>query len=171
VAVTREVAFFRNLNLGQRRSPSRDQLLAAMSDAGAADAQSFQVNGTVVFAADDPQAVADEAARLLVPVSGWDDVVLVRPLDWLASLRLEEVEGNAEVTFFDGPADFPGQLPWEAPRGEVTVLDASPRHAVVLNHREHRSNGTPVVEALLGVPATSRGVPTLLRLLDRHDRG
>ena len=48
------------------------------------------------------------------------------------------------------------------------MLDASSRHALVLNHRERRSNGTPVLEELLGVPATSRGVPTLLRLLDRH---
>lgn len=167
----RSVAFFRNLNLGQRRSPSRDQLLTAMSDAGAVEAASFQVNGTVVFTADDPQGVADEAGRLLVPVSGWDDVVLVRPLAWLASLRLEEVEGNAELTLFDGPDDFPEQLPWDAPRGEVTVLDASGAHAVVLNHRERRSGGAPVVERLLGVPATSRGIPTLLRLLDRHDRG
>jgi hypothetical protein len=122
----------------------------------------------MVFSADAPQEVADEAASRLVEVCGWDDVVLVRPLAWLAGLGLEEVAGNAEVTVYDGPAEFPEPLPWEPPHGEVTVVSADARHAVVVNHRERRSNGTPVIERRLGVPATSRGIPTLLRLLARH---
>jgi hypothetical protein len=168
LVVVRAVAFFRNLNLGQHGSPTRAQLLAAMESAGACEAASFQVNGTVVLTAEDPQAVADEAAARLTGACGYADVVLVRPLDWLAALGLEEVTGNAEVTLFDGPAVFPEPLPWVPERGDVTVLSADGRHAVVLNHRERRSNGTPVIERRLGVRATSRGIPTLLRLLARH---
>jgi len=49
--VTRSVAFFRNLNLGQRRShsPMRPELLDALERAGAQDPINFQVNGTVIF--------------------------------------------------------------------------------------------------------------------------
>ena len=56
--VSRSVAFFRNLNLGQRRShsPTRPELLDALERAGAYDATNFQVNGTVIFRSDaDPQ--------------------------------------------------------------------------------------------------------------------
>lgn len=47
------------------------------------------------------------------------------------------------------------------------MLRADGRHAVVHNHEERRSYGTRVVEQRLGVPATSRGAGTVLRLLAR----
>ena len=65
------VAFFRNLNLGQRRShsPTRPELLDAFERAGATSAVNFQVNGTIVFETmGDAQALADETVRLLTPV-------------------------------------------------------------------------------------------------------
>lgn len=114
---TSSVAFFRNLNLGQRRShsPTRPELLAAFARAGATDPTSFQVNGTVVFeSATDPQALAERVVQLLGPVCGYDDAVLVRP----------------------GP----------------------------VGARTRTSGATWVLERLLGVPVTSRGVPTMVRL-------
>jgi uncharacterized protein (DUF1697 family) len=87
--VSSSVAFFRNLNLGQRRSrsPTRPELLEAFERAGAATATSFQVNGTVIFGTDQkPQALAEETVRLLTPVCGYDDVVLVRPVSWVLEL-------------------------------------------------------------------------------------
>ena len=45
------VAFFRNLNVGQRRSPTRDQLLDAFTAERAVDVLSHQSNGTVAFSA------------------------------------------------------------------------------------------------------------------------
>ncbi|WP_236666526.1 hypothetical protein [Nocardioides baculatus] len=47
------------------------------------------------------------------------------------------------------------------------MLAADHLHAIVLNHVERRSNGTPVIEWRLGVRATSRGVGTVQRLLAR----
>jgi hypothetical protein len=163
------VAFFRNLNLGQRRShsPTRLQLLDAFERAGATTATSFQVNGTIVFETDqDPQALADEVVRLLTPVCGYDDIVCVRPVDRLRELDLEDVPANAEVSFFDGPDPFPEPLPWDAPpRGGLTVVQADGRHAISVNDLERTSGATWVLETLLGVPVTSRGVPTMRRLL------
>ena len=162
------VAFFRNLNLGQPRSPSRAQLLEAFAAEGARDVLSHQSNGTVAFDCDaDPQAVADAVAARLGPVCGYADVVPVRSLDRLLDLDLGALPDGCELTVFDGPAAFPEVLPWSTPGGEVTILSAGADHAVVLNHQERRSHGTRVVERLLGVPATSRGVGTVLRLLAR----
>ena len=164
------VAFFRNLNLGQRRSPSRADLLAAFAAEGVIDALSHQVNGTVAFTPPDGRAaqeVADAVVDRLEPVSEWSDVVLVRSVEWLESLDVDELPDGCELTLMDGPEPFPEVVPWDPGRGEATVLRADGCHAIVLNHRERRSSGTPVIERRLGVPATSRGIGTVQRLLVR----
>lgn len=165
------VAFFRNLNLGQRRSrsPTRPELLDAFTRAGATNPASFQVNGTVIFeaAGADPQALANRAVELLTPVCGYDDVVVVRPVDWVLALGLEDIPENAEVSLFDGPDRFPETLPWVAPKGGLTVVRADALHAVSVNDLERTGGGTAVLEKRLGVPVTSRGVPTMRRLQAR----
>jgi hypothetical protein len=164
------VAFFRNLNLGQRRSrsPTRPELLDAFTRAGATDPTSFQVNGTVIFGADaDPRALANRAVELLTPVCGYDDLVVVRPVDWVLALGLEGIPENAEVSLFDGPDRFPESLPWVAPKGGLTVVRADALHAVSVNDIERTGGGTAVLEKRLGVAVTSRGVPTMRRLQAR----
>jgi hypothetical protein len=162
------VALFRNLNLGQPRSPSRAELVAAFEAEGATDVLSHQSNGTVAFAAEgDPQLLADAVVARLGLVCAYDDVVLVRAVDWLRDLHLHDLPDGCELTVFDGPSPFPQALPWSPDGQEVTVLRADHLHAVVLNPRERRSRGTPVVEARLGVLATSQGAGTVLRLLAR----
>jgi hypothetical protein len=163
------VAFFRNLNLGQPGSPSRGVLLATFAAAGATDVLSHQSNGTVAFSAPadgDPVCLSRTVADRLGPTCAYADVVLVRSLAWLRGLQLEGLPDGCEVTLFDGSAPFPEPLPW-SPTPEVTVLSADRLHAIVHNHVARRSFGTRVVETRLGVRATSRGVGTVLRLLDR----
>jgi hypothetical protein len=167
--VSRSVAFFRNLNLGQRRShsPTRPELLDAFQRAGATSATNFQVNGTIVFEHDgDAQALADDAVRLLTPVCGYDDAVIVRPVPWILDLELE-TGAQAEVSLFDGPDPFPEPLPWEVPGAGLTVVRADALHAVSLNDIERTSGATWALERRLGMPVTSRGVPTMLRLQAR----
>jgi len=74
----RHVAFFRNLNLGQRRSPTRDQLMAAFAAAHATEVSPFQVNGTVVFRATEATRVVELVRSSLARETGWDDVAPVR---------------------------------------------------------------------------------------------
>ncbi len=167
--MTGSVAFFRNLNLGQRRShsPTRPELLDAFERAGATDASNFQVNGTIIFdAAGDPQTLADAVVRLLTPVCGYDDAVIVRPVPWVLDLELD-VGPLAEVSFFDGPDPFPEPLPWEVPDAGLTVVRADPLHAVSLDDADHTSGATWALERRLGVPVTSRGVGTMTRLQAR----
>jgi hypothetical protein len=164
------VAFFRNLNLGQRRSPSRDQLLAAFAALGAGDVLSHQSNGTVAFAAPgDPQVLADAVTARVEVVCEWSDVALVRSVDWLRGLDPAGFPDGCELTLYDGPDQFPETLPFFHERAAATILVADRRHAIVQNHVDRRSNGTPLLEKLLGVPATSRGLATVERLLTRLD--
>ena len=168
--MTRHVAFFRNLNLGQRRShsPTRPELLDAFARAGAAGATNFQVNGTIIFEADSKQAqaIADQAVRELTPVCGYDDAVIVRRAEWILALELD-TGPRAEVSFFHGPDPFPEELPWQAPGAGLVVVRADALHAVALNDAERSTGATWALERRLGMPVTSRGVPTVERLKTR----
>ena len=165
----RHVAFFRNLNLGQKGSPTKAQLLEAFADAGATGVESIQVNGTVVFNTTSPAHTRDRARAWLIRHTAWSDVAPVRSRAWLVGLatRLREVEGNAEVAFFDSRRDFPEPLPWRPDTGRLTVVAADRRHAIAVNDEERRSFATPTLERLLGVPVTSRGAGTVIRLAER----
>ena len=55
----------------------------------------------------------------------------------------------------------------EATRRRCRIVDAGEGWAMSVNERDRESNATPVVERIVGTPATSRGLPTLLRLLER----
>ncbi len=164
------VAFFRNLNLGQARShsPTSGQLLAAFAAAGAGTAMNVQTNGTVIFRHTGGTPLAREVVRLLGPVCGYADAVVVRSARWCLELdqRLTRLDAG-EVRLFDGRADLGLPLPWEGPDGLVLVaLDR--RHAVTqaMPGREPK-NANPVVTGLVGVPVTVRGIPTMRRLAVR----
>ena len=163
------MAFFRNLNLGQPRSPSREQLVEAFETAGAKEVASYRSNGTVVFDSPAPARTAREVVRALEPVCGYRDVVVVRRARWLLE-RAEawrEAGDGAEVTLFDARTDFPEALPWRPPYAALTVVAADRAHALCVNHVPRTSVGTPVIERLLGVRATSRSTGTMLGAVDR----
>ena len=162
------VAFFRNLNLGQRGSPTRAQLLEAFEVAGATDVISVRSNGTVAFRSTAPVHTRDLVCSRLIEHTDWCDVAPVREATWVLELgeRLAAVGGNGEVAFFDRRPEFPEPLPWRPEGGRVTVVAADRLHAVAVNDVARTSYATPVLERLLGVPVTSRGADTVLRVAD-----
>ena len=179
VAALRElhVALLRSVNVGQRGHPSADDLLSAFAAAGAPDALSFQSNGTIVFTARAAEAdgVAQDAVAALARAAGHEREVFTASL---ASLRpLVDEHGSApdarrrELTLHGGPALEPDSVALlEAERrAHCTMLDSAPGWVVTLNLRDRQSNGTPLVEHVLGIPATSRGLPTLVRLFEKLD--
>jgi hypothetical protein len=91
---------------------------------------------------------------------------MVRAVDWVLGLDLGE-EARAEVSLFDGPDPFPEPLPWDVPDAGLQVVRADAVHAVSLNHVERTSGATWALERRLGIPVTSRGVPTMRRLQAR----
>jgi hypothetical protein len=164
----RHVAFFRNLNHGQRGSPTRDQLLAAFAAAHATEVTPYQVNGTVIFRASEPTRVVD-LVRATLADAGWSDIAPVRRASWVRALvdQVQDVGDNAEVSSYDSPRDFPEPLPWRPARGRVTVVQADRLHAVSMNDEARTSYAGPALEALLGIKVTSRALSTMRRLAER----
>ncbi len=168
----RQVAFFRNLNLGQARSksPTSAQLLSAFRAAGAEQATNFQVNGTVVFDSAQPDPVVVAVRRVLSDLTGYADAAVVRDAAWLVALgrRLDPGLPGGEVALFDAWEVPPLELPWVDPSGALTVLEFDGLHAVTSWTSVASGSGSnPVLTRMLGVPVTCRGVPTMIRLAAR----
>ena len=164
------IAFFRNLNQGQRGSPATSDLVEAFRAAGAQDITAVGSNGTVLFSSDDPDAVAERVAGQLLP---WHDQVVVRETEWLAGVLGSvdrDLDAVTEVTMFEAGQLLEISVPHPATGSTITRV--GPGFAVVVNHRQRQSNGTPAVERLGGRPATSRSVTTLRRVLrTAHENG
>ena len=165
----RRVAFVRNLNQGQRGQPSSSDLLAAFHDAGCLDPTTFRSNGTVVF---DGEVSAGDVEDALAARTGAGRDVFVVGLDRIGAVVA--VHGGAldagrrELTLH-APVTLrldEGAVR-EAARRRCRILQVGPGWAVTVNDRDHESNATPVVERLTGAPASSRGIPTLARLVER----
>jgi uncharacterized protein (DUF1697 family) len=169
----RHIAFLRNVNQGQRGHPSTADIIAAFADAGAHGAVAFQANGTIVFASDDPQTLVDDATAALAARSGVEREGFWMPLPDLAAIvEAHAVEPHAarrEFTLHGGGTldrDDPEVVRVAAHR-RVSIVDAGDGWIMSVNERDHDSNATPVAERLTGTPATSRGLATLVRLIDR----
>ncbi len=163
------VAFFRNLNLGQPRSPRREELVDAFESAGAHAVASYRSNGTVLFESGAPVRTARLVVERLAAVCGYRDVVVVRRERWMRehAEAWSAAGDGAEVTLFDARIDFPEPLPWRPSFAKVTVVAADRTFALCVNHVPRTSVGTPVIERLLGIPATSRSTGTMLGVVDR----
>lgn len=163
----RSVAFFRNLNLGHRRSPVRPQLIEAFLSSGATDAVSFQTNGTVVFTAEDPRATA-RAARDALAVVGYTDPVMVCTLTTVTTVAaFPDDPGFAEccVSFFD-PLEPVPDIPRTSTNGLAEILLVGKDHAVSGVRRVEGRMGDPNghLEKSLGAPVTTRTLGTIRRL-------
>src|SRR4051812_17915980 len=137
------VAFFRNLNQGQRGSPSSSQLLEAFDLAGAPGATPFQGNGTVVFDALDPGACTLAVAAALAAVSSWSDTAFVRRANWLTAfmddMRLDDAAvRRSELSLFDERVTLDGLLPIRGTR--CVVISGRAGFAVTENERDNESN-------------------------------
>lgn len=168
----RRVAFVRNLNQGQRGHVSTSDLLTAFVDAGGRDITPFQSNGTVVFSGD--AALAADAMSALAARTGVAREVFALGLDELADIvdaHGHEIDtARRELTLH-----IPTRLAYnehtadEAARRRCEILQCGLGWTVVRNERDRESNATPVIERLTGAPATSRGLPTLVRLDERME--
>ena len=174
----KRVAFFRNVNLGQGRSPTKPQLEAAFLAAGAALPQSFQTNGTVVFVADDAraaEAIVGRACALLREMTGLSEPAYVVDLPHLAALVENDPfagidrEGvfDFSATFLPSAALAKLRAPLASPRGDLEIVRVTEYVALSVSRRVGVSigNATLFLEKMLGVPATTRGWGTITRLV------
>jgi uncharacterized protein (DUF1697 family) len=170
----RHVAFVRNLNQGQRGQVTTADLVEAFEEAGCHDPAPFQSNGTVVFDGDADSA--QDAALVLAARAGVAREIFTLTLDEVGAIVTDHAPApdaaRRELTLHAGkqiPVDTAAQA--EAGRRRCVLLDAGEGCTVALNERDRESNATPVLERLTGAPATSRGILTLERLIERFSRG
>ncbi|WP_189825517.1 DUF1697 domain-containing protein [Streptomyces finlayi] len=172
------VVFYRNLNLGHRNSPDRATLEGALTEAGARQVRSFQTNGTVLFTADDPTGVVEQAAARLRTAAGFTEPGMVRDLAELAAIMGElpfsaydtgDPTRRPTLTFFDGGTPLGVTLPWTNPKGDVDFVGLYEGLvlSVVRQSADGSAGGSPTaeVERLTGAPATTRVLGTVERLL------
>ncbi len=173
--------FFRNVNLGQPKSPTRVQLESAFLQAGAGMAASIMSNGTLVFSAPDKlsaASVADRACQTLRLVCGLSEPVFVRSLSDLAALAAEDPFADFStpaisercISIFDIDAVTQIELPLESKRKDCLVFRLGEGVALSVTRVINGKAGypTPLLEKALNVPVTTRGWTTLLRVLDKH---
>ncbi|SFS03853.1 Uncharacterized conserved protein, DUF1697 family [Microbacterium sp. cf046] len=172
----RHIAFLRNVNQGQRGNPSTADIVGAFADAGSAGARTFQSNGTVVFESSEPDAVVADAVAALAVRSGVEREAFWMPITEVAAIvgthsGAPDAERRELTLHAGGTIDLDDAAVLAVAAGRrCEIVDAGAGWIVSVNERDRESNATPVAERLTGGPATSRGMPTLVRLLDRFDR-
>ncbi len=133
----------------------------------------FQSNGTVVVADAAPPPVLEEIRAALAARCGVERDVFALSLAQVEAI----VDQNAvapdadrrELTLHSGGViDLADpRVGAEAAHRRCRFVAVGPGWVVSTNERDRDSNATPVVERLTGAPATSRGLPTMVRLIDR----
>jgi uncharacterized protein (DUF1697 family) len=168
--------FLRNVNLGRPRCPSRLQFEEAFLAAGADEAASFLVNGTLVFAAPAARAnaVLRQATARLHDACGLVEPAFLRRVDALAQLVAADPFAAVDraavyecgVTFLSPRVTLPA-LPIHSSRGDVDVLACNGSEAFSVCRKLGSSPGSPnaLLEKVGGAPATTRAWNTIVRLV------
>lgn len=169
----RYVAFLRNVNQGQRGHPSTADIVGAFADAGCPGAVLFQSNGTVLFEAEDPALVLETVIASIAARTGLERDAFAMAFDELGAVvdarRAAAAARRFELTLHHGDVidRRSRDVIEQAAVRRCVVVDAGRGWALVRNEREGEGNATPVIERLTDGHASSRGLPTLLRLVDR----
>jgi len=175
------VAFFRNVNLGHPKSPTKSQLEAAFTNAGAEFARSFQTNGTLVFSADNEQTalkVIARACRTLESACGLDEPAFICSLAHLAKLvaadpfagvNMEDVY-QCCASFLPPNAIGKVKATLQSERGDVEIIRVTSKTVLSIARKVGSSPGSPTafLEKTLSVPVTTRNWNTILRLIEKH---
>jgi uncharacterized protein (DUF1697 family) len=170
------VAFMRNVNQGQRGHPATADILAGFADAGCPDIQTFQSNGTIVFDSGEPAVVVAQVAEAIAVRSGYERDILWIPLSQAAAV-VDEHGATPEPRRFEftlhrgaiiDPLD--PRVVSRAREHRCAIVDAGRGWALVRNEIEGEGHATPLLESLTRRRATSRGLPTMIRLVSRFSR-
>jgi hypothetical protein len=166
----RSVVFFRNVNQGQRGHPASAQLVECLTAAGLRDPRGFQSNGTYVVEGD-AAAALPAAVDALCAATGRDEAAFALPLAVVAQAVAEfgaEFGHDGDRVEF---SVFEGALAVDVPfRGVACTVEAAGEGwAFTRNDHDGAGQATAQLERLLGSRVSSRGMPTMLRLLARFD--
>ena len=176
----RFAVFFRNLNLGRPRCPSRQQFEQAFTDAGATMAASFLTNGTLVFDTSSQRAaqrILAQASQAMAASCGLQEPGFLRSVASLQTLADTDPFAGIDpatvyercITFLPLDADA-SALPAANTRGDVQVLRHTGTEVLSLSYQLGKSPGSPnaFIEKALGTPATTRAWNTVARLVGKY---
>jgi uncharacterized protein (DUF1697 family) len=171
------IALIRGINVGGKSMPMA-ALRALFAGLGYPDAKTFIQSGNVVFTAagKDGRKIAAALEQAIAKSFGYEAAVLVRSLDqWRGLLKANPygkrklAEGERLfVTFLEGPPAKAAAAALEAvqdPKDEVTVR-GSEAFLLVRGSYGESNLSNAFVEKKLGVRATTRNMPTTLKLLE-----
>jgi uncharacterized protein (DUF1697 family) len=175
------VAFFRNLNLGRPPAPTRAQLESAFLEAGAASAESFLTNGTLVFESGTSakaRKIVKRASAILQESNGFREPAFVRDINYLTELVRRDPFATLDhdgayalgVTFLHDDLELPSDLPQENRKKDVVAVEYTQTEFLSLVYKFNSSPGSPneFIEKTLGSPATTRVWNTICRLVKKH---
>jgi uncharacterized protein (DUF1697 family) len=162
------VAFFRNVNLGHPKSPTRIQLEEAFANAGAQSAQSFQTNGTLILAADNERTalkVTEAACRRLEAGCGLEEPVFICSFPHLAKLVADDPFAGVDLedvylccaSFMPSNAIIKVKAPLQSPSGDVEIIRVTSKTVLSIARKVGASPGSPTafLEKML-CPVTTR---------------
>lgn len=173
--------FFRNLNLGRAKCPTKAQLEDAFANAGADSASSFLTNGTLVFSVKTSarsRKVLAAACKTLRLGCGLEEPAFIRRVDDLAELVALEPFASIEpgsvyeccVSFLSSAAmTLPADL-MQSRRGDVEILGFTDGEVFSVSRKIGNTPGSPnqFLEKMLGSPSTTRNWNTIVRLVHKH---
>lgn len=176
----RFAVFLRNVNLDRPRCPSKAQFEQAFLDAGATQASSFLVNGTLAFDAPAARArtIVRSATARLHEVCGLVEPAFLRRVDALAALvqsdpfaavdRAAVYECCVTFTATDAPELPP--LPLSSRRGDVRLLAAAGGNVLSVCYKLGNTPGSPnaFIEKTLATDASTRAWNTIVRLVAKY---
>ena len=177
----KHAVFFRNLNLGRPRCPTRAQFEAAFLAAGAESAASFLTNGTLVFEARNKtlaRKVLAQASQTMAAECGLREPGFLRSVEQLAGLVALDPFARVDresvyevcITFLDAKHPALPALPLVSKREDVELLSATEGEVFSISRVVGNTPGSPnaLLEKLLGAPASTRAWNTVVRLVDKH---
>ena len=177
----KHAVFFRNLNLGRPRSPTRAQFEAAFLAAGAESAASFLTNGTMVFEARNKtlaRKVLAQASQTMAAECGLREPGFLRSVDQLAGLVALDPFARVDrdsvyevcITFLDAKHPALPALPLVSKREDVELLSATEGEVFSISRVVGNTPGSPnaFLEKLLGAPASTRAWNTVGRLVAKY---
>lgn len=175
------VAFLRNVNLGQPKSPTRAQLENAFLQAGATTATSFLSNGTLIYHVSGShltRTIAERAREALHHSCGLKEPIFTCNFQHLVELVAEDpfsdfgdllLTGKA-MSFFDPTFGTKVMAPIESERKDCIIfrIEAGEAFSIVREVNGKEGYPTPVLEQALNSPVTTRSWRTILRMVERH---
>lgn len=174
-------AFFRNVNLGRPRCPSKAQFEGAFLAAGAESAASFLTNGTLVYTVRSgtrARKVLAGACEALQSECGLEEPAYVRTVDYLAELVALDPFASVDrssayqccVSFLDSKSAALPAVPLQSKRRDVEILRLTDAEALSVSRKIGNTAGSPnaFLEKLLGSLTTTRNWNTVVRLVKKH---